>query len=120
MVSSITGTISRSFDPLASDQALVDTYAGRHLVLAIAPSYVPKSGKTTPGLGRPRSGTASRAKWGLEVSGIAAIDVDNHTAFHLEPVQTPSGLPASTPEDSKVRGAPYLCFLLDYFKSDCP
>ncbi len=71
---------SRSFDFLAFNQTLVDTYAG----------------KATPGLGHFWSGTASRAKWGLEVSGIAAIDIDNHTAFHLEAVQTPSDLSAST------------------------
>jgi hypothetical protein len=34
------------------------------------------------------SGCASKAKWGLEIGGIAAIDIDNHTAFHLEAVQT--------------------------------
>jgi hypothetical protein len=28
------------------------------------------------------------SKWGLEISGIAAIDVDNNFAFHLEAVQT--------------------------------
>ncbi len=34
------------------------------------------------------SGCANRAKWGLEIGGLAAIDIDNHTAFHLEAVQT--------------------------------
>jgi hypothetical protein len=29
------------------------------------------------------------SKWGLEISGIAAIDVDNYFALHLEAVQTP-------------------------------
>jgi hypothetical protein len=28
----------------------------------------------------------------LEIGGIAAIDIDNHTAFHLEAVQTPHKL----------------------------
>jgi len=34
------------------------------------------------------SGCAGQAKWGLEIGGLAAIDLDNHTAFHLEAVQT--------------------------------
>jgi hypothetical protein len=33
-------------------------------------------------------GCAGQAKWGLEIGGLAAIDLDNHTAFHLEAVQT--------------------------------
>jgi hypothetical protein len=34
------------------------------------------------------SGCANQAKCGLEIGGLAAIDIDNHTAFHLEAVQT--------------------------------
>jgi hypothetical protein len=37
-------------------------------------------------------GCAGKLKWGLEISGIAAIDIGNHTAFHLEAVQTPGYL----------------------------
>ena len=87
---------SKPFDFLTFNRTLVDTYAGKDIVIAIGPSYVPKSGKATQGLGYFWSGTASRAKWGLEVSGIAAIDIDNHTAFHLEAVQTPSDLSTTT------------------------
>ena len=49
---------------------------------------VSKSGKATPGLGYFWSGVASKAK----VRDImkAAIDIENHTAFHLEAVQTPN------------------------------
>ena len=36
-------------------------------------------------------GCAHASKWGLEISGIAAVDVDNNFAFHLEVVQTPEG-----------------------------
>ncbi|MCF7566864.1 hypothetical protein L3X37_00600 [Sabulilitoribacter arenilitoris] len=75
---------------------MVDTCAGKDIVIAIDPSYVPKSGKTTNGLGYFWSGRASKAKWGLEVSGIAAIDIDNHTAFYIEAVQTPSNLSTTT------------------------
>ncbi|SHJ45312.1 hypothetical protein SAMN05444280_1202 [Tangfeifania diversioriginum] len=33
------------------------------------------------------SGCAGQAKWGLEIGGLAAIDLDNHPAFLLEAVQ---------------------------------
>ncbi|MDC0584448.1 transposase [Bacteroidales bacterium] len=56
--------------------------------IAFDPSYISKAGKHTPGTGYFWSGCASRAKWGLEIGGLAAIDIDNHTAFHLEAIQT--------------------------------
>ncbi len=34
------------------------------------------------------SGCAGSAKWGLELCGITAIDLGNHTAMNLESVQT--------------------------------
>ena len=34
-------------------------------------------------------GCAQASKWGLEIGGIAAVDVDNNIAFHLEAIQTP-------------------------------
>jgi len=33
-------------------------------------------------------GSANHSKWGLEIGGIAVLDLDNHTALHLEAVQT--------------------------------
>jgi hypothetical protein len=47
-----------------------------------------KSGMETPGEGWYWSGCANQAKWGLETGGLAAIDIDNHAACHLEAVQT--------------------------------
>jgi hypothetical protein len=69
-------------------QLAISNGSGR-FVIAFDPSYISKSGKLTPGLGRYWSGCAQASKWGLEISGIAAIDVDNNFAFHLEAVQTP-------------------------------
>ncbi len=60
-------------------------------MIAFAPSYISKSGKKTPGLNWYWSGSAGQSKWGLEIGGLAAIDLDNHTAFHLEAVQTLMG-----------------------------
>ena len=52
--------------------------------------YISKSGKKTPGVDKFWSGVAGVAKFGLEIGGIAAIDIDNKTAFHLEAMQTPT------------------------------
>lgn len=83
---------NQSFDFLTFNKELVAQHASKHLTIAFDPSYVNKSGKATAGLGYFWSGVAGKTKWGLEVSGIAAIDIDNHTAFHLEAVQTPNNL----------------------------
>ena len=82
----------KPFDFLSFNKHLIKEHCGKHLTIAFDPSYVCKSGKSTAGLGYFWSGVAGKAKWGLELSGIAAIDIDNHTAFHLEAIQTPSDL----------------------------
>jgi len=79
----------QDFDFLNFNKELVCEKASRQLAIAFDPSYIAKSGKHTFGTGKYWSGCAKQAKWGLEISGIAAVDVDNHTAFHLEAVQTP-------------------------------
>lgn len=79
---------AKEFDFLAFNIDLAQTYGSGNFAVALDPSYIPKSGKATPGVGYFWSGCAGRAKWGLEMLGFAAIDLDNHTAFHLEAVQT--------------------------------
>ena len=76
------------FDFLAFNKELVLSNGSGRFVIAFDPSYIDKSGKKTTGLGWYWSGCAGHSKWGLEIGGIAAIDIDNHTAFHLEAVQT--------------------------------
>ena len=76
------------FDFLGFNTALVSEYCSERTVIGFDPSYIPKSGKKTCGTGKYWSGCAGAPKWGLEISGIAAIDLDNHTAMHLEAVQT--------------------------------
>lgn len=71
-------------------QLVLSHGSGKHAI-AFDPSYISKSGKQTPGLGYFWSGCAGKAKWGLEIAGLAAIDIENHTAFHLEAVQTLAG-----------------------------
>lgn len=83
---------NKPFDFLDFNRELIAQHGGKHLTIAFDPSYISKSGKATFGTGYYWSGVAGKAKWGLEISGISAIDIDNHTAFHLEAVQTPSNL----------------------------
>ena len=59
-------------------------------IVAFDPSYIPKSGKQTHGLGTYWSGCAGKAKRGLDICGFAAVDVALNTAFHLNAIQTPT------------------------------
>ncbi len=78
----------KPFDFLSFNKEFTLSQGSGRYAIAFDPSYVSKSGKKTPGVGWYWSGCANRAKWGLEIGGLAAIDIDNHTAFHLEAVQT--------------------------------
>jgi len=78
----------KPFDFLTFNKELTLSQGSGRYAIAFDPSYISKSGKHTPGAGYFWSGCANRAKWGLEIGGLAAIDIDNHTAFHLEAVQT--------------------------------
>lgn len=78
----------KPFDFLTFNKELTLSQGSGRYAIAFDPSYINKAGKHTPGLGYFWSGCANRAKWGLEIGGLAAIDIDNHTAFHLEAVQT--------------------------------
>ncbi|WP_147272016.1 hypothetical protein [Marinilabilia salmonicolor] len=78
----------KTFDFLAYNTEFTLSQGSGNYAIAFDPSYVSKSGKQTPGVGWYWSGCANSAKWGLEIGGLAAIDIDNHTAFHLEAIQT--------------------------------
>ena len=78
----------KKFDFLSFNKELSIKSGSGHYAIAFDPCYINKAGKNTPGLGWYWSGCAGQSKWGLEIGGLAAIDVDNHTAFHLEAVQT--------------------------------
>ena len=79
---------SESFDFARFNHLLVQQYAGKEGLIAFDPSFISKSGKHTPGLGYFWSGCAQAMKKGLEIAGIAFIDVLNHTAFHYQATQT--------------------------------
>lgn len=80
----------KQFDFMDFNKNITLTHGSRNLAIAFDPSYISKSGKKTPGYDKFWSGVAGVAKFGLEIGGIAAIDIDNKTAFHLEAVQTPT------------------------------
>jgi hypothetical protein len=79
---------SAPFDFAKFNKELVLLMAGAEKILGFDPSFMPKSGKHTPGVGYFWSGCAQSVKWGMELCGISVIDLTNHTAFHYEAVQT--------------------------------
>jgi len=76
------------FDSFNFNATLIKEYCGTRRAIAFDPSYIPKSGRSTEGVGWFWSGCANKAIWGLEIGGIAILDLDNHTALHLEAIQT--------------------------------
>jgi hypothetical protein len=82
----------KDFDFLKFNIELVQQNAESEMIIAFDPSFISKSGKSTYGVGRYWSGVAGETKYGLEISGIAAVDIQNNTAFHLESIQTPNNL----------------------------
>lgn len=76
-------------DFASMNRALIHQHGSGHFLLALDATYLPKSGKATPGAGKYWSGSAQKALWGLELSLLSVIDVDHRTAWHLDAVQTP-------------------------------
>lgn len=76
-------------DFAAMNTTYIKAHGSGHFVWAFDASYLPKSGTKTPGLGRYWSGCAGKALPGLEVGLLSVIDVDYHTAFHLDAALTP-------------------------------
>ena len=79
---------ARSFPFLTFNRLLAEQFLSEDCIIAFDPTYVSKSGKHTAGVGYFYSGCAGREKWGLEFSGIAAVDLSVKKALHLEAVQT--------------------------------
>ena len=78
----------KKFDFMSFNTELTTRFFGSRKAIAFDPSYISKSGKRTPYLGRFWSGCAGAVKKGLELSGIAAIDIDLRQCLHLEAIQT--------------------------------
>jgi hypothetical protein len=78
------------FDFATFNRDLIMQHGSGHYILGFDPSYIKKSGRSTPGIGQYWSGAAQDSLWGLEAGLLSVIDVDLHTAYHLDVVQTPS------------------------------
>lgn len=76
------------FDFQTFNRLLIEQHTSQRRMIAFDPSYLSKSGKHTPGVGYFWSGCASKAKWGLEICGFAAVDLHANTALHYLATQT--------------------------------
>lgn len=89
----------RDLDLAAFNRKLIDKEGSGDYVVIFDPSYLPKSGKHTPGLGYYWSGQAGAVKRGVEIGSFAVGgDAGHHTAFHLHAELTPKS------EDLKAKG----------------
>ncbi|MFM6181287.1 MAG: transposase [Dolichospermum sp.] len=79
-------------DFLQMHRAVVDSVLSESLsglrVIGFDPTFLPKAGKKTPGVGRFWNGSAQRAESGLEATLTAVIDVERRIAFPLAIQQT--------------------------------
>lgn len=78
----------KSFDWIAFNQHFIQKQPGHRYAIAIDPSYIPKSGKKTPGISYFWSGCAQSMKRGLEILGIALVDANTREVFAIRAVQT--------------------------------
>ena len=63
---------------------LIQQICSPQRIIAADCTYLPKSGKATPTIGKFWNGCVGKAMPGLELSTLAVVDVEKHTAFHLE------------------------------------
>lgn len=74
---------------IAFNQALLKPHLSPKTAIAFDPSYIAKSGNCTPFVGYFWSGAAKALKRGLELQGLAIIDLEYKTAFHFAASPTP-------------------------------
>ena len=106
---------SKYLDWFSLNKSFVNFNSSVHIGV-IDCSFISKSGKKTFGIDKFWSGVASQAKYGLEISVLACINVTTGKATFLDATQTPSGL--SKKEGTKYsRTDFYLEQILDCLKS---
>jgi hypothetical protein len=71
------------------------------LIAVMDCSFIPKSGKQTPGIDHFYNGSASRTERGLEISVLAVVDVKARRGYSLSVRQTPAKL-KSNPAPAKL------------------
>ena len=81
----------REFDRMQFNLFLMRQHFGESTrkAIAIDASYISKSGKKTPYIGKFWSGCASTMKRGLEILGIGIVDIDSRDCMMLCAEQTP-------------------------------
>ena len=94
--------MEQPFDWAGFNTELILANCSQELIMAYDPSYLSKSGKKTPHIGKFWSGTAQTVKRGIEIGSLAVVDVANGTAFSLEAIQTPVIPKGSNHEESSV------------------
>jgi len=97
----------QNFDFLKFNQELYRSQLSKNCIVAFDPSYLPKSGKHTPHKGTFYSGCLGKATGGIEIGSLGIIDLEHHTAFNLETIQTPN------PKALKAKGKT----LIDHYAS---
>ena len=80
--------------------------ADHESVLAVDPSYVPKSGQHTAELGYFWNGSAGRAERGLEVNALSWVDVTANTAYAISAEMTPLGSGAASATETPTPPGP--------------
>lgn len=93
------------FDFIRFNVELWKEHLSENCIIAFDPSYLPKSGRHTPGKGTFYSGCLGKATGGIEIGGIGLVDLNHNTAFSIEAIQTPS------PKELKIQGKT----LVDYY-----
>jgi hypothetical protein len=74
-------------------------------ILAFDPSFAPKSGKHTAGLGRFWNGSAGRAEVGLELNVLGWVDVTANTAYAIRAALTPPEPPSAGSKTARAATA---------------
>lgn len=81
---------NETFDWFAFNEHLIrKALTGNLLSIAVDPSFLPKSGRKPPWIGRFWSGVAGEMKRGQEIFEVGVIDVDSHDCMTLSDIQTP-------------------------------
>ncbi len=108
----------KRFDFLVFNIELSKESLSDDCVLVFDPSYLPKSGKHTPGMGKFWSGCLGKAIQGIEIGGLGIVDMLQNTAFNLEAIQTPS--PASLKATGKTLVDHYAEVIITRFEQIRP
>jgi hypothetical protein len=103
---------SKTVDWLKLNAAIAERFfdkAGR-TVIAIDPSFIPKSGKKTPHVGMFWSGCAQAVRHGLEIMGIGLVNIDANDCIMLRSHQTLS------PKELNLRDKTQVEFYISVIK----